>query len=93
MHPSINVGDMTPSTNIDLDWLFSYHAPTPEQLPKYEKLRAAAKAFAAVLLEETPQSADQSSELRHLRLCCFEANASIALEGSFLGPEKKSSGK
>jgi len=84
---------MTPSTNIDLEWLFSYHAPTPEQLPKYERIRAAAKSFAAILLEETPQGADQSAALRLLRECVMTGNAAIALEGSFLGPDKRAMSK
>lgn len=80
---------MTPTTNIDLDWLFTYHPPSPEQQIKYEKVRAAAKQFAEVLMEETPQCADQSSALRHLRTCVMEANQAIACEGSMLGPDKR----
>lgn len=64
-----------------LDHLFTYHPPTEEQRGRYERLRAAAKTFAAVLIAETPVSADQSAALRKLRECVHTANASIALEG------------
>ena len=60
---------------------FKYHAPTPEQLPKYEALRAAAKAFADVVILNTPPSADQSAAIRHIREAVMTANASIALDG------------
>ena len=64
-----------------LEHLFTYHSPTEEQRGRYERLRAAAKTFAAVLLTETPQCADQSAALRKLRECVHTANAAIALEG------------
>lgn len=66
---------------MDIEHVFKYHAPTPEQLPKYERLRAAAKAFAQVIEEETPPCADQSAALRHVREAVMTANASIALGG------------
>jgi hypothetical protein len=66
----------------DLDKLFKYHAPTPEQLPKYEAIRAAAKVFAEVLVANTPASADQTAALRKIREAVMTANASIAIEGS-----------
>jgi hypothetical protein len=63
--------------------LFSYHAPNDEQRGHYEAIRDAAKTFALVLVEHTPQSADQSAAIRHLRECVHTANGSIALEGKF----------
>lgn len=66
---------------IDIDHIFKYHAPTPEQLPKYEAVRAAARAFAEVIVANTPPSADQSAAMRHLREAVMTANASIALGG------------
>jgi len=65
----------------DLDWIFSYHSPTPDQLPKYEAIRAAAKQFARVLIDNTPASADQTAAIRKLREAVMTANASVALEG------------
>lgn len=64
-----------------IDEYFTYHAPKPDQLPKYEAIREAAKAFARVLDANTSKSADQSAALRLLRECVMTANASIALEG------------
>jgi len=65
----------------DLDHIFKYHSPTDEQLPKYEAIRAAAKVFAAVVIENTPRSADQTAAIRLLREAVMTANASIALGG------------
>lgn len=68
---------------MDLDHVFSYHEPTEDQLPKYEKLRKAAKQFAKVILETTPPCADQTAALRKIREAVMTANASIALNGVF----------
>lgn len=63
------------------EW-FTYHKPTAAQVPKYDAINAAAKAFARVVLENTPSSADQSATIRLIRLARMTANASIALEPS-----------
>lgn len=68
----------------DLDFLndvFSYHAPTPEQIPKYEALRAAAKAFAVEVLTYAPACADRTVALRKIREAIMVANSAVALEG------------
>jgi hypothetical protein len=72
-------GGQMRSPQFDLDHIFKYHSPTQDQLPKYEAIRAAAKVFAAVLLANTPASADQTAAMRHLRECVMTANASVAL--------------
>lgn len=66
---------------LDLDHIFKYHAPTADQLPKYEALRAAAKAFAQAIVDNTPRGADQSAAIRHVREAVMTANASVALDG------------
>jgi hypothetical protein len=63
--------------------IFTYHAPTPEQLPKYEAIRQAAKEFAKVLIANTPPSADQTTAIRLLRQTVMTANQSIALNGKY----------
>lgn len=70
-------------TKDQLNDLFEYHAPTPDQIPKYEAIRAAAKVFAGVILAHTPQSPDQSVAIRRVREAVHVANASIALKGQF----------
>jgi hypothetical protein len=61
--------------------VFTYHAPTPEQLPKYEELRRAAGNFVYSILELTPNCADQQAAIRLVREAVMTANAAIALEG------------
>lgn len=63
--------------------IFSYHAPTVEQSAHYEAIRNAAKEFAAVIVANTPASADQTAVIRLLRECVMTANASIALNGKY----------
>ena len=74
------MAQLTVEQEAELDHLFKYHAPTPEQLPKYDAINAAARAFARAVLENTPRSADQSAAMRLIREARMTANASIALE-------------
>lgn len=64
-----------------LEAWFTYHAPTPDQLPKYEAIRSAALQFARVIEQNTPASADQTAALRKIREAVMTANASIACGG------------
>lgn len=64
-----------------IDDLFTYHAPNDEQARQYDAIRTYAKAFAYVLLDNTPTSADQTAAIRKLRECVMTANAAIALRG------------
>lgn len=60
---------------------FSYHPPSPEQIPAYEEIRAAGLAFAATILRLTPPSADQTVAIRKVRDAVMCANAAIACQG------------
>ena len=66
-----------------IDDIFSYHAPTPEQLPRYDKIREGARVFARVLIDNTPRSPDQTAAIRKLRECVMTANAAVALDGKY----------
>lgn len=61
--------------------VFTYHPPNDEQKVCYQNIREAAKVFAKVVYENTPQSADQSAALRKIREAVMTANASVALNG------------
>ncbi len=61
-----------------LDDLFTYHAPTAEQVGMYARINDAARAFARVLLIECPTSPDLSAAIRLVREARMTANASIA---------------
>ncbi len=64
-----------------LDRLFMYHAPTPDQLPKYEDIRARGRELARVILELCPPGEDREVALRKVREAVMTANASVALRG------------
>jgi hypothetical protein len=70
-----------PVTKANLDDVFSYHPPSGQQPTQYARVREAAKAMADVILENTPNCADQQAALRHLREAVMTANAAIALNG------------
>jgi hypothetical protein len=65
-------------TNEELKTRFTYHAPTPLQVEKYEKLRDAAYTFACLICELTPESREQSLAITHLEDAIYSANAAIA---------------
>ena len=61
-----------------LDNWFTYHAPSPEQLVAYEKLRSDARIFANTINELVPDGPDKTVAIRKLRECTMTANAAIA---------------
>lgn len=65
----------------NLDEVFTYHSPTPEQQAKYSVLRYAAGDFAKVILDNVPACADRAAALRHVREAMMTANAAVALDG------------
>lgn len=74
---------MPPIQRQQLDDIFSYHAPSPEQQKNYEAIREAAKQFAETIILNTPPSADQTVAIRKVREAVMVANASVALEGKY----------
>lgn len=65
----------------DLDRRFDYHAPDADRVGKHERVRAACKAFAEVLVDEVPASRERDQALDALELVMFHANAGIARNG------------
>jgi hypothetical protein len=65
--------------NID-NW-FTYHSPSPDQIPHYLAIREAGHALASAILMHSPSSADQSDAIRSVRKAVMTANAAIACEG------------
>jgi len=66
---------------IDLEHIFTYHAPEKEDIEKYAVLRNAAKEFAEAIIKNTPKGADQTAAIRKVREAVMTANAAIALKG------------
>lgn len=64
-----------------LERIFTYHPPDPADLLKYQEIRVAAHAFAAVILANTPPCSDQLSAIRKVREAVMTANSAIALKG------------
>jgi len=57
---------------------FKHHAPTEDQIPRYEKLRAAGLNVANEIRIMTPESREQSLALTHLEQAIMWANAAIS---------------
>lgn len=59
---------------------FTYHAPTPDQIERYQALRDAAKELAYLIVALVPDGPDKSAAIRKLRETVMTANAGIACE-------------
>lgn len=57
---------------------FRYHAPRPDQLPKYELLRDTARHLAHVMVDLVPPSRELSRALSSLEDAVMQANSGIA---------------
>ena len=57
---------------------FTYHAPTPDQLPRFEQIRDEGRELALLLNALCPQSRELSLALTKLEEVVMWANASIA---------------
>jgi|HubBroStandDraft_6_1064221.scaffolds.fasta_scaffold00134_4 hypothetical protein len=75
------VKELERKRGMDINNIFTYHAPGPEHLPKYEAIRAKAKEMGQCIVDNTPVSADQTAAIRLLREAVMTANAAIALDG------------
>ena len=62
----------------EIDVRFTYHPPGPEQIPKYNRIRAEAKEFAEIIDELCPDSREKSLAITHLENAVYCANAAIA---------------
>ena len=71
----------------DLVHIFTYHRPEAEDVPKYERLRDAGKAFALVIDELVPDGADKSDAIRSVRNAVMTSNAALALGGRLHVPQ------
>lgn len=67
---------------MDLENIFKYHAPTADDPAKYEAIRAAGKALAYAIVENTPKCADQTAAIRKVREAVMTANSAVALKGT-----------
>ena len=64
---------------LDLDEIFTHHTPFGNQSERYDKLRAAAKTYAQLVMELTPASAEQTLAIRDIQRASMMANAAIAV--------------
>lgn len=64
---------------LDLDNIFTYHAPHGTQQERYVAIRDKAKELAALIQKATPESREQSVALTNVQQAVMWANAAIAI--------------
>ncbi|HET9942139.1 MAG TPA: hypothetical protein VFR05_02290 [Terriglobia bacterium] len=71
---------------LNLDNIFTYHAPHGNQAERYVEIREKAKELAKLIQEKTPESREQSVALTNVQQAVMWANAAIAInENDILG--------
>lgn len=71
--------DTGPATDPDgLANLFTYHPPTPEDIPAYERIREAGRVFAEAIVADVPPSRERSTAIAAVREAVMWANAGRA---------------
>ena len=58
--------------------LFTFHAPTSEQVEAYQEIRATAEQLARVIVRRCEGGPDRTAAIRKIREAVMTANASIA---------------
>lgn len=69
---------LTEADVAELDNWFTYHAPTPEQVPVFEAIRDAGYQMAEKIMSLVPASPDRTVAIRNVREAVMNANASLA---------------
>lgn len=64
---------------LDLEKLFQYYPPQGNQQERYNKINAAALAFATVIQENTEECAEQTLAIRDVQRARMMGNAAVAL--------------
>lgn len=64
---------------MNLDNIFTYHAPKADQPARYNQIREAAKQFAQLVSDTTPMSREQSLAITAIQQATMWANAAIAI--------------
>lgn len=62
----------------DIDNMFTYHPPTPNDVVAHEDIRAAGRLTARAIVELAPPSRERSTAIAKLREAIMWANAAIA---------------
>ena len=70
--------DLKQATREQIERDFTYQAPKPDQVPRYEHIRDQARQFAGELVEACPTSPELTIALERVSEAVMWANAAIA---------------
>ncbi len=74
-------------TSYEIQNMFTYHAPTPDQVQRYKGIREAAKFLAFTIHDACPESREKEASILLLQQAVMMANASIAVNEKDLTQE------
>lgn len=64
----------------DIEHLFTYHTPRPDQTPRFERLNLATKDYARAIRNNVRPGPDRTVAIRSLQRLRMDCNLAIALE-------------
>lgn len=67
-------------SDADIEHIFTYHTPRPDQTPRFENLNAATKDFARAIRDNVRAGPDRTIAIRSLQRLRMDCNLAIALE-------------
>lgn len=70
-------------TDEEIEFLFTYHPPTPEQARRYEVVNQAFQRCAKDIVDLMPDGPGKTVAMRKLGEARMSVNMAIALEGRF----------
>ena len=77
----ITQGNIDRITREEIGNRFTYHSPKPEDVPKFEQLRNAAREFATLIISLVPDSLERAEALNRLDEVVMFSNAGISRHG------------
>lgn len=73
-----NLASIGPGGNLDLENVFSYHAPFGDQVERYGEIRDQGWELARIIEQHCPPSPERSTALAKVREAVMWGNAAIA---------------
>lgn len=67
-----------PWSDEEIERCFTYHAPTPDMLPKFQAIRDKAKELAYLIAQHVPDGKEQTIAINNIEAASMWANAGIA---------------
>ncbi len=80
---TVNTARSAEQVHFSVHDMFQYHAWTPEQVEKGQKVRDALESAVLVIMDNVPPCPDRSVAIRKIREARMDANSAITHNGKY----------